>query len=39
MSSIVEINCRHDIVNIFLGPLLQALSIARVQSSSTVIYG
>ena len=26
-SSLGEINCRHDTVNIFLGPLLQALSI------------
>ena len=26
-SSLVEINCRHDTVNNFLGPLLQALSI------------
>ena len=27
MSSLVEINCRHDTVNNFLGPLLQALTI------------
>ena len=27
MSSLVKINCRHDTVNHFLGPLLQALGI------------
>ena len=27
MSSLVDINCKHDTVNNFLGPLLQALSI------------